>query len=84
MKWKKIKKYLRRENFDRVVQERGNRGANEMKQLLDGRSDFVKKVESDILQLNVTKSVLTDNKEPDSDFKEIDCTSENNNLLKSA
>ena len=55
-----------------------------MKQLLDARSDSVKKTENDILQLNVTKSVLTDNKEPDSDFKEIDCTSENNNLLKSA
>ena len=32
-----------------------------MKQLLDARSDSVKKIENDILQLNVTKSVLTDN-----------------------
>ena len=39
-----------------------------MKQLLDARSDSVKKTENDILQLNVTKSVLTDTKEPDSDL----------------
>ena len=30
----------------------------------------------------MTNSVLTDNKEDDSDFKEIYCTNENNNLLK--
>ena len=53
-----------------------------MKQILDGRSDLLKKTKSDILQLNVTNSVLTDNKEHDSDFKGIDCTSENNYLLK--
>ena len=55
-----------------------------MRQMLDGRSDPLKKTESDILQLNVTNSILTDNKERDSDFKGIDCTSENNNLWKDA
>ena len=60
----------------------GNRGAIKMKQILDGRSDPLKKTKSDILQLNVTNSVLADNKEHDSDFKGIDCTSENNYLLK--
>ena len=48
---------------DGVDQERGNRGANEMKQLLDGRNDSFKKTQSDILQLNLTNSVLTDNKD---------------------
>ena len=55
-----------------------------MKQMLDGRSDPLKKSESNILQLNVTNSVFTDNKERESDFKGIDCTSENNNLLTNA
>ena len=39
-----------------------------MKQLLDGRSDLLKKTHSDILRLNVTNSVLTDKKELGSDF----------------
>ena len=73
---------MRKEKCDGVAQERGNRGVNEMKQLLDGRSDPPKKTESDILQLNETYRVLTDNQELDSDFKEIDCTSEQNDLLK--
>ena len=55
-----------------------------MKQLLDSRSDPLKKAENDILQLNETYRVLTDNQELDSDFQEIDCTSEQNDLLKSA
>ena len=55
-----------------------------MKQLLDGRSDLLKKTQSDILRLNVTDSVLTDKKELGSDLKEIDFISENNNLLKNA
>ena len=50
-----------------------------MKQLLDGRSDLLKKTHSDIFRLNVTNSVLTDKKELGSDLKEIDFTSENNN-----
>ena len=75
-KWKKFKERLRKDMCDGVVQERGNRGVNEMKQLLDDRSDPVKKTESDILQLNETYSVLRDNKELDSDFQEIDCTSD--------
>ena len=53
-----------------------------MKQLLDGRSDPLKKTQSDILRLNVTNSVLTDKKELGSDLKEIDF--KNNNLLKNA
>ena len=67
---------FRKEKYDGVIQERGNRVANEMKQLLDGRSDPLKRTKSDILQLTVTNSVLTDNKELDSDFKKINCTSE--------
>ena len=47
-----------------------------MKQLLDGRSDPLKRTKSDILQLTVTNGVLTDNKELDSDFKKINYTSE--------
>ena len=70
---KKYKKRSRKVKYDEVVQERGNRVANEMKQLLDGRSDPLEKTKSDILQLNLTSSlynkVLTDNKELDSDFK---------------
>ena len=58
--------------------------ANEMKQLRDGRSNSLKKTESDTLQLNVTNSVLMDNKKLDSYFKKIDCTSENDSLLKNA
>ena len=54
-----------------------------MKKLLDARSDTLKKTQSDILRLSVTSRVLTDNKELDSEYKEIDFTSENNNLLKS-
>ena len=38
-KWKKFKERSRKEKYDGVVQERGNRGVNEIKQLLDGRSD---------------------------------------------
>ena len=83
-KWKKFKERSRKEKCDGVAQERGNRGVNEMKQLLDGRSDPPKKTESDILQLNETYRVLTDNQELDSDFQEIDCTSEQNDLLKNA
>ena len=45
-----------------------------MKQILDGRSNPLKKTENNILQLNVTNRVLTDNKERDSEFKGIDCT----------
>ena len=60
-KWKKFKECSRKEKCDGVAQERGNRGVNEMKQLLDGRSDPLKKTESDILQLNGTYCVLTDN-----------------------
>ena len=48
--------------------------------MLDGRSEPLKKTESDILQINVTNSLLTDNKECDSIFREIDCTGENNNF----
>ena len=55
-----------------------------MKQLLYGRSDPLRKTESDILQVNVTNSVLTENKELVSDFKKIDFASENYNLLKNA
>ena len=83
-KWKKFKQHSKKEKCDGVVQERENRGANEMKQIVDSRSDPLTKTESDILQLNVTNSVLTDNKERDSDFNGIDCTSENNNLLRKA
>ena len=83
-KWKKFKERSRKEKCDGVAQERGNRGVNEMKQLLDGRSDPLKKTESDILQLNETHRVLTKNQELDSDFQEIDCSSEQNDLLKSA
>ena len=32
----------------------------------------------------MTNGILTDSKELDSDFKEMDCTSENDNLLKNA
>ena len=38
-KWKKFKERSRKEKYDGAVQERGNRGVNEIKQLLDGRSD---------------------------------------------
>ena len=55
-----------------------------MKQLLGGRSDPLKKTESDALQLNEIYCVLTDNQERDSGFQEIDCTSEQNDLLKNA
>ena len=55
-----------------------------MTQILGGRSNPLKKTENDVLQLNVTNSVLTDNKERHSEFKGTDCTSENNNLLKNA
>ena len=41
--------------------KREETGVNEMKQLLDGRSDPLKKTESDILQLNGTYCVLMDN-----------------------
>ena len=68
--------------YDGVVQGRRKGVANKMKQLLDGRNDPLKNTESDVSQLNVTNSVLTDNKELNSDFKKIDCTSKNNNLLK--
>ena len=34
-KWKKFKECLRKEKCNGVAQERGNRGVNEMKQLLD-------------------------------------------------
>ena len=47
-----------------------------MKQLLDGRSNPLKKTESDFVQLNVKNSALANNKELDSDFREIDCTRE--------
>ena len=57
--------------YDGVVQGRRNRVANKMKQLLDGRNDPLKKTESDALQLNVTNSVLKDNKELNSDFKKL-------------
>ena len=40
------------------------------------RSDPLKKNESDFVQLNVKNSALTNNKELDSDFREIDCTRE--------
>ena len=82
-KWKELKELFRREKYDGIDQERGNGGANEMKKLLDARSDTLKKTQSDILRLSVTSRVLTDNKELDSEYKEIDFTSENNNLLKS-
>ena len=71
-----IQRMFRKEKYDGVIQERGNRVANEMKQLLDGRSDPLKRTKSDILQLTVINGVLTDNKELDSDFKKINCTSE--------
>ena len=53
-----------------------------MRQILDGRSEPLKKTESDIVQLNVRNSILTDNKVRDSAFREIDCTGGNNNFLK--
>ena len=53
-KWKEFKKRSRKEKCDEVAQERGNRGVNEMKQLLDSRSNPLKKTDSDILQLNET------------------------------
>ena len=80
-KWKKFKESSKGK-FDGVVQERGIRGGNETSQILDGRSEPLKKTESDILQLNVTNSLLTDNKERDSIFKEIDWIGEKNNFLK--
>ena len=43
-----------------------------MIQLLNSRNDPLKETQSDILQMNVTNSVLTDNKDLDSDFKEIE------------
>ena len=73
-KWKKFKERPRKETYDGVIQEKGNRGRNEMRPLLDCRSDLLKKTESDILQLKVTNRLLTDNKERDTIFKEIDCT----------
>ena len=76
-KWKKSKERSK-EKYDGVVHKRRNRGDNKMRKILDGRSDPLKKTEGDILHLNVTNSVLTDNKERDCDFKGIDCTSENN------
>ena len=82
-KWKELKELFRREKYDGIDQERGNRGANEMKKLLDARSDTLKKTQGDILRLSVASRVLTDNKELDSEYKEIDFSSENNNLLKS-
>ena len=75
---------FRKEKYDGLIQERGNRVANEMKQLLDGRSDPLKRTKSDILQLTVINGVLTDNKELDSDFKKINCTSEIDIFLKNA
>ena len=42
-----------------------------MKQLLGGKSNPLKNTESDLLQLNDTYSVLTDNKELNSDFQEF-------------
>ena len=81
-KWKKFKKRSRKEKYDGTIQEREKREGNEMRKILDGKSDPLKKTECDIVQLNVTNNVLTDNKERDSDFKGIDCTSENNKLLK--
>ena len=53
-----------------------------MIQLLNSRSDPLKETQSDILQMNVTNSVLTDNKNLDSDFKEIDFSREKKHLLK--
>ena len=44
-KWKKFKERSRKEKYDGVVQERRNQVANKMKQLLDGRSDPLKKTE---------------------------------------
>ena len=44
-KWKKFKERPRKETYDGVIQENGNRGGNEMKPLLDCRSDFLKKTE---------------------------------------
>ena len=35
-KWKKFKERLRKEKYNGDVQERENRGANALKQLLDG------------------------------------------------
>ena len=53
--------------------------------MVSSQEDYsLKKTQSDILQLNVASSVLTDNKELDSGFKKIDFTSENNNLLENA
>ena len=54
-----------------------------MKQLLDGRSDPLKRTKSDIL-LTVLNGILTDNKELDSNFKTIGCTSEIDIFLKNA
>ena len=55
-----------------------------MKQLLSGRSDPLRKTESDTLQLNEIYCVSTGNQECDSGFQEIDFTSVQNDLLKNA
>ena len=59
-KLKNFKEHLKKEKYDGVVQGRGITGGNEVRETLDGRSEPLKKTESDIVKLNVTNSVLTD------------------------
>lgn len=54
---------------------------NEMRQIMDGRSEPLKKIEIDVVQLNVTGSVLTDNKEHHIISKEVDCAGKINHFL---
>ena len=57
---KNFKERLKKEKYDGVDQGSGITGGNEVRETLDGRSEPLKKTESDIVKLNVTNSVLTD------------------------
>ena len=73
-KREKFKERSRKEKHDEVVQERENRGSNEIRETMDGRSDPLKKTESDILQLNTTnRSVIVTLKELIVPVKTIIC-----------
>ena len=57
-----------------VIQERENRGVIKWNNywMVSSQEDYsLKKTQSDILQMNVASSVLTDNKELDSGFKKL-------------
>ena len=58
-----MKNKRKKEKHDRVGQKRGNRGDNEMRQILDVRIEPLKKTESVIVQLNLRNN--KDNKELD-------------------